>query len=553
MNKLFFLFWFFTAIIAAIILKLFIIQILASDSYISHNYLKTQKILPKRGRILDRNEQTLVLNQTTYLLYAEPKKITDKKIFSQKINSILDIDTATIEAKINTNKLWVSISFGLDKEKRDKIADFNLKGLGFNEEDRRFYPEGSSAAHLLGFVGKNTLGDNIGYFGIEGYYEKDLSGLPGILKSERDLLGNPIFIGTQDKLKEEDGPDLILTIDKSIQLIVKEKLKEKMDRLNAKEGCVIIADPFSLEIISLVCLPDFDPTEYYKFSEEYFKNPAISSLYEPGSIFKPLLMAAAIEEKAVKPDDTFEEKGPIRIEDKEIQTWDKKYEGEITMTRILEKSSNVGMVYVGQKLGSKKILSYLTKYGFNEDTDIDLQGEISSSFKKEKDWYPVDYATITFGQGIAVTQIQMIRAFSSIINGGYLLRPYIVSKIVSADKKSTKISPKKVRRVINGETSLIIKKMLESTIDNAEARWAKPEGYRIGGKTGTAQIAVGRHYDPSKTIASFIGFAPVDKPKFIIMVTFKEPSTSIWGSETAAPLFFEIAKELFVYYNILPE
>lgn len=223
------------------------------------------------------------------------------------------------------------------------------------------------------------------------------------------------------------------------------------------------------------------------------------------------------------------------------------------MTRILEKSSNVGMVYIGQKLGEKKILSYIQKYGLGSLTDIDLQGEASGFIKSEKKWLPIDYATVTFGQGIAVTQIQMIRAFSSVINGGYLLKPYVVSEIVSSDKKYTKIFPKKVRRVISGETSLVIKKMLESAIDNAEARWAKPEGYRIGGKTGTAQIAIGSHYDPSKTITSFIGFAPVDKPKFIIMVTFKEPSSSIWGSETAAPLFFKIAKELFVYYNIVPE
>ncbi|EKE15288.1 MAG: hypothetical protein ACD_12C00088G0001 [uncultured bacterium] len=223
------------------------------------------------------------------------------------------------------------------------------------------------------------------------------------------------------------------------------------------------------------------------------------------------------------------------------------------MIRILEKSSNVGMVYIGQKLGQKKILSYLKKYGFDQKTNIDLQGETAGFIKSEKDWYPIDYATITFGQGIAVTQIQMIRAFSSLINGGYLFKPYVVYSMVSSDGKSNKIKTEKIRQVISQKTSQIIKKMLESTIEHAEAKWSKPAGYKIGGKTGTAQIPIHRQYDPTKTTASFVGFTPIDKPKFIILITLKEPTASSWGSETAAPLFFEIVKELFVYYNMTPE
>ena len=221
------------------------------------------------------------------------------------------------------------------------------------------------------------------------------------------------------------------------------------------------------------------------------------------------------------------------------------------MTRILEKSSNVGMVYVGEKLGSKKIYDYLGKYGFGQTTNIDLQGEASGYLKPKADWYPIDYSTVTFGQGIAVTSIQMIRAFASIINGGNLMKPFLVQKIVS-ENKITEIKPKVEKRVISQLTSEIIKKMLVSTVENAEAKWDRPKGYVIGGKTGTAQIPIKGHYDPSKTIASFIGFAPASDPKFITLVVLYEPQTSPWGSETAAPLFFEIAKQLIVYYNISP-
>jgi len=441
----------------------------------------------------------------------------------------------------------------LNKKTKEAISKLRLNGLGFEEEAKRFYPEGSAAAHLLGFVGKNDKGENIGYFGLEGHYEKDLAGLPGILKTERDLFGNPIFIGVQSKLEPEDGRDLILTIDKTVQQITREKLKSGLQKYGAKEGCIVVANPMTLEIIALSCLPDFDPQQYYKFSEDYFKNSAISNIYEPGSIFKPLIMAAALNEKVVKSTDMYNENGAVEIGGYEIQTWDKKYEGKITMTRILEKSSNVGMVYVGQKLGEDKILFYLKQYGIGELTGIDLQGETPGFIKNQSEWYPIDYATATFGQGIVVTPIQMIRAFSSLINGGEILKPHVVLEIRSSDKKGSRVEPQKIRQVINTRTSILIKKMLEATVEHGEVRWAKPKSYQIGGKTGTAQIPIKGHYDPTKTIASFIGFAPVDEPKFIILINLKEPSASPWGSETAGPLFFEIAKELLVYYNIAPE
>jgi len=535
-----------------IFLRLFQLQILNHSSSKIFDYLAERKILPERGRIFDRLSNPLVLNNNSYLLYFEPKKIDDPDKMIKKISVILSMDEASLSSKINKEKDWVAVTM-VTKEKKEEIEKLKISGLGFDYVLKREYPEASLAAHLLGFVGKNYQGEDIGYFGIEGYYNKDLSGLPGFIQSEKDLLGRPILIGKQEMVEPENGRDLILTIDKNIQGMIKEKLKKGIERYQAESGCVIAADPFSMAILALVCLPDYDPKNYFLFSEEYFRNPAISDLYEPGSVFKPLIMAAALNEKKIKPNDFYNETGPITIGEYSIRTWDNKYEGKISMTRILQKSSNVGMVYVGEKLGDEKLYDYLKKYGFGQLTGIDLQGEVSGYLKPKSQWYPIDFATVTFGQGIAVTPIQMIRAFAALVNGGVIFRPYVVLKIISSDGKQKIIKPKKEGQVITNMTSQIIKKMLMEVVESGEVKWARPKGYTLGGKTGTAQVPIKGHYDPQKTIASFIGFGPVKEPKFLVLVILRQPKTSPWGSETAAPLFFEIAKELLIYYNIPPD
>ncbi len=535
----------------AIIIKLFYLQVIKPVSS-ADNYLQYRKITPERGRVFDRHNQPLALNKTSYLLYIEPQKMKDKKDLIEGLDSVLKTGEATLESRINPEKVWLSLQSEITKEEKEKLEQLKLPEIGFEEQFQRSYPEASLAAHLLGFVGKDEKSNPLGYFGIEGYYEKDLAGLPGLVKGEKDALGRHILLGRQEKIESENGRDLVLTIDKSVQKIAKQKLLEGIEKYKAKEGCVIIAQPKTMEILALSCLPDFDPAKYYEFSEEQFSNLAISSLYEPGSTFKPLIMAAAINEKKVKPETTFNEKGLVERGGYEIKTWNNKYNGKLTMTQVLEKSSNVGMVFVGDKLGKKNILKYLNLFGLGERTGIDLQGEALSYLKAANQWYDIDYATATFGQGIAISPIQMITAFSAVVNGGELKQPHIVKKIIY-DGGVEDIRPKKARRVISQETSETMKKMLVSTVKNGEYKWAIPKGYELGGKTGTAQIPVQGKYDPSKTIASFIGFAPIDDPQFIALVVLKEPGTSIYGSETAAPMFFEIAKDLFVYYNIAPK
>ncbi len=551
MIRLHIVFVTFCLLLLVIVARLFYVQGFGSDTFSSNDYLRTVRINPFRGIIADRNEEPLVVNETRYTLFAEPKVVQNKDTAIRRLDEALKIGEATLEAKLKSGKSWIALAKDLSEDQKRSVESLEIHGIGFDETSRRFYPEASLAAHLTGFVGKDQDGDGIGYFGVEGYYNKDLEGLPGILKTERDVLGRPIVIGTQDKLRGENGRRIVLTIDKSTQIIAKMKLKKALETYKAQSGCVTVADPFTLEILALTCLPDFDPVSYKNFDEKVFKNPVVSNTFEPGSIFKPLIVAAALEEKVIKPNDTFEEEGPIKIGGYYIRTWDDKYHGQTTMTQVLETSSNVGMVYIGEKLGNDKVKEYIKSFGFGKTTEIDIQGEVPSQIRSK--WYPIDYATATFGQGIAVTQIQMVTAFSSIINGGWLMQPHVVKSLTSENGDKEEIAPKRVRRIVSDKTSTQIKEMLRATVRHGEAKWKIPDGYEMGGKTGTAQIALEGSYDASKTYASYIGFAPVNKPAFVMLVTLNQPETSQWASETAAPLFFDIAKDLLVEYNIAPD
>jgi len=549
MTKLRFLLMGFLAVFALIIVRLLFIQVLFPNT--QQDYLQTRKLIPQRGRVFDRNGQPLVMNQVLYRLFFEPQLIIDKEKTIYSLSKTLGVDEASVSAKIIPAQKWVSVKTGITKQQKDAITKLGLPGMGFDDMWERYYPDASLAAHLSGFVGKTDDGIDIGRSGVEGFYDKDLGGLPGLVRSDVDLQGKPIFLGTQERIDAEDGRDLYLTIDKSIQKMVKDKLVVGMEKYEAKEGCAIIADPNTLEILALSCLPDYDPTTYFNFSDAAFRDSAISDTYEPGSTFKPLVMAAGIEKGLITPDTRFNEDGPVTVGEYTIRTWNNQYEGNITLTRAIEKSSNVGMVFIGTKMGNTNLYNAIINYGFGSETNIDLEGESSAYIKQKKDWYPIDFATATFGQGIAVTPIQMIRAFSALINGGNLMRPYVVKELHGEEIQ--RVEPQILRRVISKKTSDAIKKVLLSTIENGETKYLKPKGYQIGGKTGTAQIAIQGHYDATKTIASFIGFSPIKNPKFIGLVILKEPKSSQWGSETAAPIFFEIAKELIVYYNISPE
>lgn len=518
----------------------------------TNQHLMQLEIPASRGEILTSDGSPLVSNQIAYLIYAEPKKIKDKPLVAKELSQLLAIDQASLSATLDDRKVWVPIKHKVDKDIAEQIKTLHLDGVGFEEESKRYYPEGSMSAQLIGFVGSTYDGSPQGYFGLEGYYDRELRGRSGYLQQVKDASGKPILAGQQQRVPSENGSTLELHIDRSVQFLIEKKLQEGMEKYGARGGTIIVADPMTGGIIATASEPSYDPREYWNFSQDVYKNPAVADSYEPGSTFKVLTMASAVNEGVVEPTTVFEEKGPIKVGGYYIRTWDDKYRGTITATEILEKSSNVGMVQVGNKLGKDMFLSYLKNFDIGRETGIDLDEESSPTIRDDADWKDIDLATASFGQGIVVTPMQMIKAVSAIANGGKLYTPQVVSVVTTANNQRIEIKPKMIRQVLTPKAANTVKDMMVDSVDHAEAHFVKPKGYRIAGKTGTAQIAVEGHYDKDKTIASFIGFAPADSPKFIMLVTLREPSSSQWGSETAAPLFFSIANELFAYYGIPP-
>lgn len=520
----------------------------------AQQYYFTLTLPAERGEIRASDDNPIVANQTAYLVYAKPKEITDVSQFSQKVSEFINLTPEAIKERVSQpNLVWSLLKHKVDAEVRDKLLGAELPGLGFEPEGKRYYPEASMAAHLLGFVGSEASGDDKGYFGLEGFYDRALRGKSGSLIQEKDARGLPILIAGDRRTPAENGQILELYLDRTVQFIIEEKLKEGIEKYGAKSGTVAVMDPKTGGILGMVAWPAYDPRNFNDFDPAIYPNPIVAETYEPGSTFKVMVMATALSEKTVTPTTKYNEEGPIKVDDYLIRTWNDQYHGEITATEILEKSSNPGMVFVQKSLGRDKFISYLKKFGFGEKTGIDLEEETSPSLRPDSEWKDIDMATASFGQGIAVTPIQMLRAVGALANDGNLMEPHVVRKLIDTTGKIIEVKPKKYSLVIRPAAAKTITEMMISAVDKGEAKWAKPAGYRIAGKTGTAQIPVAGHYDDKKTIASFVGFAPADQPKFVMLVTLREPTTSPWGSETAAPLFFAITKELFNYYGISPK
>ena len=557
---------FFIAFFIAIILRLFYWQVVKADflqAQAENQHLTSVRVNATRGNILFSDNSIISSINPSYSLFGLPKSLEEKdrvETAYRLARAILpDAKEADIEelakdfiAQFSQDLYWVLLKRNLTVEQKAAIESLKINGVGFEQSSLRFYPEGSTAAHLLGFVGSDARGANTGYFGIEGFYEGELKGVSGLIRHEKDALGLPILIGNFLNQEAKNGKDLVLNIDRSVQFIVENSLKKGMEKYGAKAGSVIIMDPKNGTILAMASYPNYDPLKYYGYPRENYKNPVVADQYEPGSTFKVLVMAAAMNEGLVKPDTKCDIcAGPISLGGFTIRTWNNKYYPDTTLKDVIVHSDNTGMVFTAKKLGLDKFYEYIKNFGFGEITKIDLQDEFSPEIRDKKSWGEIDLATASFGQGIAVTPIQMVRAVSVIANGGSLMEPHVVKEIKEGEKVY-EIKPKVLRQVIKDSVAVMVTEMMVSAVEEGESKWAKPKGFKVAGKTGTAQIPVAGHYDPNKTIASFVGFAPADNPKFVMLVRYDQPLSSIYGSETAAPTFFEIAKELFTYYKIAP-
>lgn len=551
------LFTLFTILFSILIVRLFYWQIIQADTLskaAAGQHFVELTVPAVRGGIYDRERNPVVINQPAYLAYAESRRIENGTEFADKVSSILGLDPIILKESLSdTKRVWIPLAHKVELARVEELRALDLTGLGFEKEPKRFYPEASTAAQLLGFVGSDVNGVDRGYFGLEGYYDRQLRGTDGIVRLEKDAKGDPILIGEEERLPPQDGRSLVLWMDKAVQQIVETRLKDGLTKYGAVQGSVVIMDPRTGGILAMASFPGYHPAAFGEYEKSLYTNPVVAGTFEPGSTFKTLVMAAGIDKDVIEPDTEFDEDGPVQAGPHFIRTWNNEYRGKSTMTEALVHSSNVGMVFVAKKLGKDSMLDYLTAFGFGKPTDIDLEDESSPDVRPRDEWREIDLFTASFGQGIAVTPIQMVRAVSVLANGGKLMEPHVVKAIIDESGKEIEIRPKEIRQVVRPATARIVTEMMVAAVDQGEAKFAKPKGYRIAGKTGTAQIPVAGHYDASKTIASFVGFAPADNPRFVMLVTLREPSSSPWGSETAAPLFFAIVKDLLRYWGISPQ
>ncbi|HUD04918.1 MAG TPA: penicillin-binding protein 2 [Patescibacteria group bacterium] len=517
-------------------------------------YGTTLTLTPQRGEIETSDGFPIAANKLSYLVFANPKEIQNKEAVSTILASTLKLDIASVSASLALDKFWVPIQSGVDVKTKQQLESINLPGVGFDNQYQRFYPEASMAAQLLGFVGKDSAGNDKGYFGLEGFYDRLLSGKAGQAVEVHDAFGRPILAEMNQSSGETDGANLILNIDRSIQFLVEQKLKDGVEQYGATSGMVGIMNPQTGAILAMAAYPNFDPRSYQDYTNDLYKNPFISDLYEPGSTFKPLVMSGALDAKLVTPDTKCNAcAGPVSVGGYQLETWDNKYFPNTNMIDVIQHSDNTGMVFVTQKLGLDGMINYLGKFGIGDSTNIDLQGEVSASLKPKSQWYAVDLATTGFGQGISITPIELLDATAAIANEGIRMEPQVVAAVRDADGNTTQIQPKALDAPINAETAKVMTQIMVNAVNKGEASWARLKGYSIAGKTGTASIPVSGHYDPTQTIASFVGFAPSDNPKFVMLVILNRPTASIYGADTAAPIFFDIAQSLLRYYGIPPE
>jgi cell division protein FtsI/penicillin-binding protein 2 len=473
---------------------------------------------------------------------------------SDSMDVLLEKEEDRLYSLLTREKIvWTPLKSRVSEETKKKIEELDINGLHFEPEEIRIYPEASSAAQLLGFVGKDKTGQSQGYFGLEGYYDTAISGKPGFVSRESDPLGAPILLGETREVSAIRGVDLYTHIDSSVQITLDKRLKEGIARYGAKAGSAVIMDPKTGAIYGMSSYPSYDPGKYWEFGDVLFANPVVSGAFEPGSIFKVLVMAAGLDAGVVTPNTTCDIcSGPYKIDKYLIETWNREYTANSTMTNVIVHSDNVGMVFVANHLGEDRLYDYIKKFGIGESSGVDLQGEAVAPLRDKKDWGPVEQATASFGQGVATTPIQMIRAIGAIANDGVMLRPKVVDKLVG-DSWSKKIEPDEGTRVISEKAAEEMTQMMVEAAKNGESKWTYLKGFRVAGKTGTAQIAIDGYYDEEKTIASFVGFAPYDDPKFIMLITLQEPQTSQWASETAAPLWYTISRDLFLHFGMQPE
>ncbi|NPV09320.1 MAG: penicillin-binding protein 2 [Anaerolineae bacterium] len=512
-------------------------------------YMRYETIDPRRGTIYSADGRILATDVYTYSLTAAPHMIRDPYLLADRLFPLVGLSRDALASRLDGDGVWQPLADGIALSVADEIAKWKEPGLFLEPHLSRAYPDASLVEPLLGFV--NRARD--GYYGVEGYYDALLRGQPGARLGDFDGFGQEAPFGRRVMEPPADGADLYLTVDSRVQYVLWRELRDALGRYQAASGTIIAMDPRTGAILGAVSLPAYDPTAYESADVKLYEDPAISHEWEPGSVFKVITMAAGLDSGLITPDTVFEDTGSFEIAGVTIKNWDREAHGPVTMTEVLGLSLNTGASYVSTLLGPDRFYAYLAAFGFGERLGVDLQAEARGSTKRPGDgrWYEADLATNSFGQGIAVTPLQMLSAVAAIANDGLLMQPHVVGQTVTREGLR-QAQPTPVRRVISSETARTLTEMMVAAVDE-ETIGPRLEGFEVAGKTGTAQIPIPGGYHPSDIIASFVGFFPASDPQLCILVKIDRPQAGQWGSEVAAPVFSRVAGDLAVLLGIEPE
>jgi cell division protein FtsI (penicillin-binding protein 3) len=545
-----FVFLFFLLSLFILIIRLFYLQGIKHSFYYkiaNEEHIVSVELQPKRGAIFDRNMRVLAVNLNRISVYANPREIKDKARAVKIISSVLGIDADFVTQRLSRDKGFVWIKRKVMNKEAAALKKFNMTGLGFVDESKRFYPNARSACHLIGSVNI----DNKGQEGLEALYDEYLKGQEGFLVATQDAKRKLLHSYREDFLAPKNGYNLVLTIDEVIQNIAERELYKMYDKYNAKGATIVVMDPKNGDILALANFPDFDLNNVAGRQPDAVRNRAVNDFFEPGSVFKVITASAILEEKAVNLDDKFDcENGSWKIGKRVLN--DHRPHGIMTFREVIEMSSNIGTVKAAGKLGAERMSKYMKLFGFYEKTGIDLPGEVLGMNRPLSGWTSTSMLAIPMGQEVTSTAIQLASAISVVADNGFLVRPRIVKRI--EDEKGEVIKefkPQIKRRVISPMTAYNMRKLLMGVVESGTGKKAKVEDFSTGGKTGTAQkVEPNGVYSHDKFTASFIGFAPVGKPAIAVVVCVDEPHPVYFGGDVSAPVFKNVVDESLKYLNV---
>ncbi len=503
-------------------------------------HLQERIFVPKRGNIVSRNGDSLAISVESRSVYVRPRSLKSPEKAARALARALGMKRAEVRRKLASGKRFVWLKRQVKPREAKRVRALKIEGVGLAHESKRYYPQGHLAGQALGLVGTAAQGLE----GVERSYDRHIRGKPRSSVAERDALGRRVLVTGLDDLNIRPGADVRLTLDTTLQHLAEKHLEATVKRFRAKGGTVVMADPFTGAVLALASYPFFNPNRFRDQDRDRWRIRAVTDTYEPGSVFKAVLAAAALEEGVVGREDLiFCEFGRYRYGGRTIHDF-KEY-GWLSFARVLQLSSNIGVTKVADKLGRERYHRYIRRFGFGAKTGVDLPGEVSGKVRPHRTWYDIDLAAVSFGQSVSVTPLQMVMAFSAIANGGLLMKPYVVDHVVDEDGRVLlQQRPELVRRVVSRATARTVADILKGVVaQGGTGTRAAVAGFEAAGKTGTSQKAdtVKGGYSKTKRVASFVGFVPAAEPRFVLLTLVDEPTVNVYGGVVAAPLFRRIA------------